>query len=64
MNLNEREVATVLAALRYWKERTYFSDRRYHTRFDDDFPHFNDTNTPLNDDEIDDMCERINTCES
>ena len=54
VNLSERDVATVLAALRAWQ-------------FDlpeDDTPiamdHFGDGITPLTADEIDDLCQRIN----
>ena len=54
---NERELATVLAALRFWQ--------RHLAQNDDgpiNFAHFDQIVTPLTADEIDDLCERLN-CE-
>ena len=51
--LNEKELATVLAALRYWQE-----DIKMELREVSD--HFIDVK-PLTNDEIDDLCEKLNT---
>jgi len=51
--MNEKELATVLAALRNWQEVVDEHDRL-------DFPHFLDIE-PLSDDEIDTLCEKLNT---
>ena len=55
LHLTDRELATVLAALRYWQQDLADND---------DGPicpdHFTDTITPLTVDEIDDLCERLN----
>lgn len=48
MNLSDRELATVLASLRYFQDNE-----------PDWFPHFTDV-TPLTSDEIDSLCERLN----
>lgn len=53
MKLNKQELATVLAALRFWQSGTIEENRC-------DFEHFDSNTTPLDDDEIDDLCERIN----
>lgn len=54
VELNSRELATVLAALRTAQEdRPIFEQ----------MPHFEDDELPLSDDEIDDLCERINTAD-
>ena len=54
MQLNEAETATVLAALRYWQERT----RNQHQNG----WHFENVK-PLTPEQIDTLCERINTDE-
>jgi hypothetical protein len=51
--LSRREVATILAALRYWQGDTDEDER-------DGYDHFEDDITPLDDDEIDALCETIN----
>jgi hypothetical protein len=55
MQLTDRELATVLAALRYWQQELAANN--------DAAPisdHFQDGPTPLTVDEIDDLCERLN----
>ena len=53
--LSDRELATVLAALRYWQQDL---------AEDDDGPisseHFDLTITPLSVEEIDELCQRLN----
>jgi len=51
--MNKREIATVLAALRYWQDE--YRDYPEIT----DTPHFDEC-TPLEDDEIDALCEKLN----
>jgi len=51
--MNEKELATVLAALRHWQE-TMTEDERFA------WPHFLDCD-PLSDDEIDTLCEKLST---
>jgi hypothetical protein len=48
---NERELATILAALRFWKSEGMWA-------CSDGMEHFEDV-TPLTDDEIDDLCKRL-----
>lgn len=55
MNLNKRETATVLAALRYWQREGFISSG--HER---DIATDGDTLKEMTKDEIDDLCERIN----
>lgn len=55
--LTERELATVLAALRHWKQAL----RREHGRVAA-WPHF-DEHEPLDLNEIDELCERLNGSE-
>ncbi len=51
---NNQELATVLAALRYWQGGTFIEDRKI------EMPeHFEEVN-PLNDEEIDYLCMKIN----
>jgi hypothetical protein len=56
VRLSDRELATVLAALRYWQEDL--------AKNGDEGPiaveHFDEANTPLTVEEIDDLCERLN----
>lgn len=54
--LSSRELATVLAALRYWQEATIADTRRYADFFTD---HWKLTNT-----EINTLCERLNVAET
>ena len=57
MKLSDRELATVLAALRYWQdEMAPYEDGSTSE-------HFQEV-TPLTTKEIDDLCERLNTGES
>lgn len=50
-----RELATVLAALRYWQREGWRSEGHEH-----DIATCGDTLAPLNEGEIDAMCERLN----
>ena len=52
--LTSRELATVLAALRFWQ-----SDTNMQQRYSDTVA--NDGCSPLNDSEIDALCEKLNT---
>ena len=57
VRLSDRELATVLAALRYWQQDL--------TENDDgpiDSEHFADGIEPLSVDEIDELCQRLNGC--
>lgn len=54
MRLSERELATVLAALRYWQQDLADNDECPISE-----GHFED-HDPLTVDEIDDLCERLN----
>jgi hypothetical protein len=51
--LSHEDVATILAALRYWQARTLEGERK-------DFEHFEDGTQPLTDRQINNLCERIN----
>lgn len=55
IEITERELATVLAALRYWQQDLVINQ---------DGPvspdHFDDEITPLTGEEIDELCERLN----
>ena len=53
MQLTERELATILAALRYW-QRTLQKDGQPPVT-----EHFTEA-TPLDEEEIDELCERLN----
>ena len=58
MQLSDRELATVLAALRGYEKATDEAYRKYGEHFrHNDTP----TITPLTNAEIDDLCERLNT---
>lgn len=60
-NLNAREVSTILAALRYFQKELGDDDAQV-TRGNaegEGLPHFVELE-PLTNDEIDDLCERIN----
>ena len=57
MQLNERDLATVLAALRYWQREGWVSSGHEH-----DIASNGGSLNPLTRDEIDDLCERLN-CE-
>ena len=52
VHLNERELATVLAALRYWQQDLAENDGPISEHFADE--------TPLTVEEIDALCERLN----
>ena len=64
--LDKREFATVLAALRFWQSKLgpdrYPAQARAHMDFE---PYFEDGKkfAPLSKEEIDSLCERINTAE-
>jgi hypothetical protein len=49
----DREIATILAALRHWQATVNDAER-------DVFPHFREDIEPLSDAEIDTLCEVIN----
>jgi hypothetical protein len=50
--MNDRELATVLAALRYWQQDLAENDSPISEHFAE--------HTPLTVEEIDDLCERLN----
>lgn len=50
----DREIATILAALRHWQATVNDAER-------DVFPHFYEDIEPLSDEEIDALCELMNT---
>ncbi len=55
MKLTPKELATVLAALRYWQQDLNANDEPPISE------HFEDAGVePLDTDEIDDLCERLN----
>ncbi len=56
MALNNRELATILAALRYWQREGLMSAGAEH-----DIATDGDTLREMNADEIDSLCERLNT---
>lgn len=51
--LSDRDMATILAALRYWQATVNDDERKA-------FPHFAEDIEPLSDAEIDTLCEVIN----
>jgi hypothetical protein len=53
MTLDARELSTVLAALRHFQRSTPEDDRAA-------WPQFGDDVEPLDNDEIDELCERLN----
>jgi len=58
LKISEREFHTILAALRLWQETT--------NRYEDWIGEISTNQgavVPLNDEEIEDLCERINTTE-
>ena len=55
---SDRELATVLAALRYWQRDLIDSAKQGNNLTSPE--HFTDTVMPLTFDEIDDLCERLN----
>jgi hypothetical protein len=52
--LSDREIATILAALRHWQATVNNAERNA-------FPHFTEDIEPLSDEEIDALCELLNT---
>ena len=58
MLFSDRELATLLAALRSWQER--FGSENGRATALASFEHFNGGLVPLSSAEIDDLCERIN----
>lgn len=55
ISLTTRELATVLAALRYWQRNVEDNDDG-----PIDGEHFDEATTPLTAAEIDELCERLN----
>jgi hypothetical protein len=53
--VNERKLGTTLAALRLWQRETHWEDRR-----EDGIASNSGDFEPLNDDEIDELCEALN----
>lgn len=58
IQLTDAELATVLAALRYWQREGLWSEGHEHVIASND-----GEVTPLDADAIDDLCERINQAE-
>jgi len=58
VRLSDRELATFLAALRYWQE-----EMSPHPEAAACYDHFDDEVTPLTADQIDDLCEKLNRTE-
>ena len=54
--MNEKELATVLAALRHWQETTLENERMCYPHF---LPAHKNIN-PMTDSEVDDLCEKLN----
>jgi len=59
VTLTDRELATVLASLRYFQNGIGSFDLLDDFTRPDQFPHFDEV-TPLTIDEIDQLCERLN----
>lgn len=59
MNLTDRQLATVLAALRYWQRTSMVRDTA-----EDDIATNGGELEPLIDSEIDDLCEALNVEET
>jgi len=55
VKLSDRELATILAALRYWQE-----EMSLHPDVGDFSEHFTDEITPATPGEIDELCEKLN----
>ena len=55
VRFTDRELATLLAALRYWQQGLDDNEGEAPLR-----DHFEDEVTPLAHEEIDDLCERLN----
>jgi hypothetical protein len=55
VGLTDRELATVLAALRYWQQDLLANEGEPPIS-----EHFEGGNTPLDAEEIDELCERLN----
>ena len=60
LNVNDRELATILAALRYWQRRGILGPTKPHCLAEWDVAADNGKHTPLSADEIDALCERVN----
>ena len=56
--LTPRELATTLAALRFWQQQ-----RQHEAVFAENFPHFADE-LPLTAEEIDALCDRLNLADA
>ena len=57
VHLGVRDLATLLAALRYWQQDLADNERAGDGPIS---PHFDDDVTPLSVEEIDELCERLN----
>jgi hypothetical protein len=55
MRVTDRDLVTILAALRYWQHALGRNDNR-----PPQADHFDDIVTPLTVDEIDELCEKLN----
>ncbi len=60
VHLSVRDLATILAALRYWQQDLADNEAAGDGPIS---PHFDDDVTPLSVEEIDELCERLN-CDS
>jgi len=60
VHLSVRDLATILAALRYWQQDLADNEAAGEGPIS---PHFDDDVTPLSVEEIDELCERLN-CDS
>lgn len=61
VHLSGRDLATILAALRYWQQDLADNDAAGDGPISPE--HFDDDVTPLSVEEIDELCERLN-CDS
>ena len=63
MQLNHRESATVLAALRFWQRNVIGCQHPYllTTRIPDELRGHFDESSPLAENEVDTVCERLNS---
>ncbi len=60
LNVNNRELATILAALRYWQHKGIEGPTKPHCLAEWDIAADNGTHIPLDANEIDALCERVN----
>ena len=64
MKLSDREIATVLAALRQWQASESPAWAARAIACGAELPHFGHEHAPLNNEEIDQLCQKINFGES